>query len=251
MKRRKMTLEEHQNNIGKKFGKLTVLGLTTHLTKRGNNYIYYKCKCDCGNLKEVYSNNIIDGKTTSCGCYRNEQIHKANYIGNKYEIKDDHVIGYTTKGEKFYIDKEDLNKIKPYTWSINDNGYLRANIKGKNIRMHRFILDLVDYDKNLIIDHINHNTYDNRKINLRIATSTQNTCNTSLRRNNKSGVTGVSWDNRCKKWEAKISIKKKYTHIGYFENFDDAVKARKEAEEKYYKEYSYDNSMKLSSIIEE
>lgn len=247
----RMSLEEHKKNIGKKFGRLTVLDVYIKKNENGKEYFYYHCQCECGKNKDTCSSNILSEKTQSCGCYRNEQLRKANYIGNKYEFKDGYVIGYTTNNEKFYIDEDDLEKIKPYTWSLNTGGYLHANNKRNFIRMHRFILGLTEYDGNNMVDHINHNRTDNRKSNLRIVDSAQNSHNSSISSINTSGVTGVSWDNSFQKWTARIKSEGKYKFLGYFENFNDAVKARKEAEEKYYKEYSYDNSMKISPPIKE
>ena len=48
---------------------------------------------------------------------------------------------------------------------------------------------------------------------------------------------GVSYCNRSKKWLVAIKINKKNKHIGYYSNFDEAVKVRKEKEEIYYKEF--------------
>ena len=62
-------------------------------------------------------------------------------------------------------------------------------------------------------------------------------------RNNKSGATGVYWDKRRNNWYAQITYNKKTISLGAFTDFDEAVKARKKAEEKYFGEYSYDNSM--------
>ena len=61
---------------------------------------------------------------------------------------------------------------------------------------------------------------------------------------NTSGVTGVCFDKRINKWYAQIKVKnKKRITLGYFTNFEEAVVARKEAEQKYFGEYSYDNSL--------
>ena len=251
IKKSEKTLDKHKNNIGKTFNRLTVLDVLLHKTKRGENIIYYKCLCECGNIIETYSLNVLNNKTTSCGCFRNEQIRKANYIGNKYEIRENYAIGYTTKNEKFYIDKEDLEKIKPYTWSLNAAGYLRANIKRKYYRMHRYLLGLDDDDKEIMVDHINHNTLDNRRANLRIVSPAQNAKNVSISISNTSGTTGVSWNKRSEKWEAYIRVNKKRKFLGYYKDINDAIKARKDAEQKYYKEYSYDNSILLSPILTE
>ena len=69
--------------------------------------------------------------------------------------------------------------------------------------------------------------------------------NKKIAKNNSSGVTGVGWNKEQQKWTAKIGVNRKRIFLGYYANFDDAVKARKEAEEKYFGEWSYDNSQKL------
>lgn len=83
---------------------------------------------------------------------------------------------------------------------------------------------------------------DNRKSNLRIATRSQNQMNKGKQKNNKSGVVGVGWHKTSGKWAAYIAVDNKQIHLGLFDNFEDAVKARKEAEDKYFGEFSYDNS---------
>ena len=85
---------------------------------------------------------------------------------------------------------------------------------------------------------------DNRKSNLRLVNNSKNQMNTQNRIDNTSSVKGVSYNRREKKWRTYIQCNKINMHLGYFENFDDAVLARKKAEEKYQGEYSYDNSMK-------
>ena len=66
--------------------------------------------------------------------------------------------------------------------------------------------------------------------------------NVKIRENNTSGVTGVDWSKKYQKWRARICVNKKEIHLGQFEEFDKAVAARKEAENKYFGEWSYDNS---------
>lgn len=56
-----------------------------------------------------------------------------------------------------------------------------------------------------------------------------------VRKNNTSGITGVNYIKNIKKWNASIFFKGKKINLGYFENIDNAIKARKEAEEKYFK----------------
>ena len=66
--------------------------------------------------------------------------------------------------------------------------------------------------------------------------------NRGLQSNNASGATGVYWHKQSSKWVAFIQNNRKHIHLGSFENFEDAVKARKDGEEKYFGEFSYDNS---------
>lgn len=56
-----------------------------------------------------------------------------------------------------------------------------------------------------------------------------------LSKANKSGYKGVNWDKRSMKWRAQIMLKGKNHHLGLFNNKQDAINARKEAEEKYFK----------------
>lgn len=66
------------------------------------------------------------------------------------------------------------------------------------------------------IDHINGNRDDNRVINLREATRSENQQNVGKRSDNSSGFTGVSWNAKTKSWKAQIAVNKKKIHIGLF-----------------------------------
>ena len=95
------------------------------------------------------------------------------------------------------------------------------------------------------VDHINHNTFDNRKSNLRIVTTSQNAMNHIRSSNNSSGATGVVWVKNRKKWKSQIKLNSQLIFLGEYDKFEDAEKRRKQAEEEYFCEYSYDNSMKM------
>jgi predicted RNase H-like HicB family nuclease len=89
------------------------------------------------------------------------------------------------------------------------------------------------------VDHINRNRLDNRKCNLRIVTNSQNNMNVPAKKNNKLGYKGVyrSTDNNswvaCLRYEGKLVLNKR------FKTLEEALKARKEAEEIYFGEYNY------------
>ena len=109
-----------------------------------------------------------------------------------------------------------------------------------NIKLHRYIMNCPE---DMVVDHINHNTLDNRKENLRICTKKQNERNIKLRSNNVSGYTGVGFHKETNKWRAYIQKDNKLITLGLFKNKKDAIKARKEAEKKYFGEFrnKYDN----------
>lgn len=233
---------------GQKVCYLTVIEQVEDYVKpNGTHIARWLCKCDCGN-EIIVRNDAIGKRTKSCGCLQRKIAKETMYNNvkkyNTYDLSGDYGIGYTLKGEEFYFDLEDYNKIKGYCWWVNDNGYL---ISGKSLRMHRLIMNVSD--KNSFIDHINHNTKDNRKSNLRVATNSQNNMNSKLSNANTTGVTGISWSKLHNKWETHISVNGKKIHLGLFDEFVDAVKTRKDAEEKYFGEFSYDNSIKISTNI--
>lgn len=83
------------------------------------------------------------------------------------------------------------------------------------------------------IEHINGDVSDNRFINLREVTRTENNKNTSLLSNNKSGYCGVYWSNKNSRFYAQIGVHGKKIHLGNYDNIIDAVIARKKAEGKF------------------
>ena len=70
--------------------------------------------------------------------------------------------------------------------------------------------------------------------------------NVGIRKNNNSGVSGVNWDSATNKWRARICINNQRISLGVYDDVNDAIEARKQAEEKYFGEWSYDNSQERS-----
>lgn len=89
------------------------------------------------------------------------------------------------------------------------------------------------------IDHINGDPSDNRPENLRECCQQQNSYNrVRPQRNNTSGVTGVGWHAGKKKWQARIRACGRTIHLGQFDDLEEAAKARREAEKKYFGEFA-------------
>ena len=154
-------------------------------------------------------------------------------IFNKYDLSGEYGIGYTSKGEEFYFDLEDYDLIKNYTWYVGDKGYIKA--ENEDITLHRVVMRAKEGD---VIDHIFHKKFDNRKSQLRFVTNSQNQMNRDIGKNNTSGHRGISWHKKHQKWIAQIGVMGKLKYLGLFSDIEDAIKARKEAEKKYFGEYN-------------
>lgn len=227
---------------GQRFGRLVVVERgENYVSPQGVKFARWKCKCECGNETTVLGLSLRQGKTQSCGC----QIggHKVNC----YKEYDNYVVGITNENIEFKIDKSDYDKIKDYCWISHDKGYIHTRMGNKMVNLHRFVMNAPD---DMFVDHINGDKTDNRKCNLRLCTNSQNQMNAKTSSRNTSGVKGVSWINKYQKWRASIRVNGTLISLGQYKIFDDAVKARKEAEQKYFGEYSYDNSQKIGGYNE-
>ena len=229
---------------GMKFGHLTVLEQADdYITPQGKHISMWLVVCDCGCSEPFVTQRaaLSSGRTTSCGCHLRNKLKKFN----KYDLSGDYGVGYTSKGEEFWFDIEDYEKIKNYCWYYSE-GYVVSHEIDNN--KNRVFLHKLVTGKGVgeIVDHISHpktneNKYDNRKQNLRAVTQSQNCMNQHKRSNNTSGEKGVSWFKDRNQWGAKITINGKQIHLGFFDEdkFEDAVKTRKAAEEKYFGEYNF------------
>ena len=231
---------------GRKFGRLTVVKQSEDFPngKRKAAGWYVFCECNPDNIFRVRQSDLKNGHTRSCGCLLSENARIVGKLNdgskhkkyNTYNLSGEYGIGYTLKGEEFYFDLEDYDKIKNYCWMINDNGYVVTRINKNFVFMHRFILNLTD--KDVVVDHIYHNKTDNRKSQLRTCSNTENSRNATIGKNNKSGVVGVYFNKEKGKWEATIKVNRKTIYLGRFENIEDAVKCRLEAQDKYFGDFS-------------
>ena len=109
-------------------------------------------------------------------------------------------------------------------------GYKHGSILGRSYRAHRVIWAIVTgswpVDE---VDHANGQKADNRWVNLRHATHFENAHNKGVPRNNISGVKGVCFDARSRKWLAHIRAANRHYHVGYFDSLADAERAVRRA----------------------
>lgn len=153
-----------------------------------------------------------------------------------------------TQGQFAIVDDEDYQELMKYRWYAHydksSKGYYagRGDYSGekrKDIKMHR---QIINTPTGTYTDHINHNTLDNRKCNLRPCTHSQNHMNQRKRSNNTSGITGVHWEKKASKWTARIVINQKLIHLGYFSDINEAAEVRRKAEIKYFGEFAYNHN---------
>ena len=240
MSRKRLEIKE-----GERYGRLTVIReVEPHIEPDGSKSRMILCKCSCdGKEVKVRLRSLRSGKTKSCGCLQKEKTkeynnNNKNLTLNTYE--ENHKLNCLTvyslnDNGRFLIDYEDYERIKDYRWFMDKNGYAIATIGGRKEQLHRIIMNC---PKDMIIDHINRDPSDNRKQNLRICTQSENLRNISVKSNNTSGVTGVSFDKKSSKWSVRIKVGGRRLNLGFFDSFEEAVRIRTEAELKYFGEFS-------------
>lgn len=126
------------------------------------------------------------------------------------------------------VDAADYAEVSKHRWYCKANGdYAIRNIvtaSGKRTSqfLHRFIaVAPADFQ----VDHINGNTLDNRRCNLRLATHAENLWNRGAQRNNTSGHKGVFLHRRSGLWTSRLYANGKMIHLGYFKSKDAAAVA--------------------------
>lgn len=180
--------------------------------------------------------------------------------GNNYIVDEENQIAkielYRRNEENLWtiIDLEDLEKVInfSYTWSAKHDPKLNqyyaettiyegtkdGKAKYKALKLHKFISNAAD---NEVVDHVNHDTLDNRKSNLRNIPYGKNSTNRKTKNsNNKSGYRNVSWSKSENVWRVQISINGKNTYLKSFsyEQLEEAGRYAEEMRQKYYGEYA-------------
>lgn len=144
------------------------------------------------------------------------------------------IIKARIKGELFadvLIDDEDYDIISQFTWKINTSGHVQTIRFGKTILLHRFILNISD--PTIIVDHRDRNKLNCQKYNLRQTDHKGNARNRSAI--GKTGHIGVYKVGN--KYRARIKVNGRNISLGNYDNINDAIKARKIGENKYWRKH--------------
>lgn len=132
--------------------------------------------------------------------------------------------------KKWYADKGNKEKTKFYAAS-----YIRSEGKKVKVYLRRIICKA---EKGQYVDHINGNTLDNRKENLRICSYSENQMNRKIVSNNSSGHRGISYEKRTGLWTARVKFKGKSKWLGRFQSKDDAISVYRESARKLFGEFA-------------
>lgn len=156
-----------------------------------------------------------------------------------------------SKGFVTVVDDEDYEYLSQWKWKAIDKGnhvYAartkrcgpRKEGKSKTIYLHR---SLIECDS-LIVDHINLNSLDNRKQNLRVSNKSQNISNQKKRKSKTSSkYKGVGWNKQRNKWKATICKNYKIYHLGFFSKELEAARAYNRAAVELHGEFACLNEL--------
>jgi hypothetical protein len=145
-----------------------------------------------------------------------------------------------TQGKVAIVDDADYEYLSRLKWHYHHNGYaVRKSPRNGGpqhvVQMHRIILDAPG---GIECDHVNGNGLDNRRCNLRLATTAENQHNQGQRSDNTSGYKGVTWDATGRKWRAQIKVAGREIYLGLFTDKILAAQAYNTAATKYFGEYA-------------
>lgn len=143
------------------------------------------------------------------------------------------------KTREVKIDDEDYEYTTSLRWRISPDGYVHAQDENrKDVRLHRIVMKA---PKGLEVDHINHDTLDNRKENLRLCNRWQNKANTRPIRTNTSGFKGVS--KHKGKWQASIRVMGKLLYLGRYDTKELAAASYNEAAQEHFGDFAWLNPL--------
>lgn len=198
-------------------------------------------------------------------CVNNDAVY--NYIKkynidisrNQFTIQDDYAVIKLYSGHETLVDVEDLDRIRNYTWYaqyfkpqdrfyiLMANRFARKDFGKSTVLLHRYILGVDHLD--VLVDHENRNSLDNRKRNLRIATPAENVRNSGPSKLNKLGLKGV-WKTSKDRYLSQITFEGKREHVGSFDNPIDACIAYNKRAQELFGEFAYLNPVPDFQFLE-
>lgn len=151
-----------------------------------------------------------------------------------------------SQNQNAIVDNKDFEKLSKFKWSAKYDKYTKSfyavrgvvvNGKSHQVTMHSEILN------SSMVDHVNHDTLDNRRENLRVCDHSKNAANCKIHKDNRSGFKGVTFERN--KWRSRIGFAGKMIHLGFFETAKLAANAYNQAAKKYFGEFANLNIVNL------
>ena len=206
------------NLVGQRFGMLTVVEQAASGKDGKRRWI---CRCDCGKETTVLGQNLTRGGTVSCGCKKRNDL-TGQRIGRLTVLEQSDQYG--TRGSR----KQRLWKCRcdcgQLTYKATDS------LTNPDISMCKDCAGKYGAEKA------------REKAGFTGGTQLAKIRVESDKSDNLSGVRGVYYDGKRGKYRARIKFKRKIYNLGYFTNLEDAIKARKRAEEDYFGKFLEDNA---------
>lgn len=148
-----------------------------------------------------------------------------------------------SQGKFAKVDDDDFEWLSQWSWHCKDGYATRSSpifvdIHRRPIYMHRVI---VFAPKDKVVDHIDGDTLNNSKSNLRICTVRENSGNRKISKNNACGYKGVHFNKMSKKWQATLQVKSKKVYLGVYDTPEMAAQAYDEAAKKEFGEFARTN----------
>lgn len=228
--------------------------ISTDIKYSDDGKAFFLCRCHCelcskpdATPVEQYVRHYYLYKGKSKRCRRGGGLAgHPKTATNHYDLSGEYGIGYIDSDPiPFYFDKEDYNIIKDYVWRRRRGGYIYTLIRdGKHVftlTLHRLVTGISSNrfkDDQLTVDHINHDTSDNRKSNLRLATL----CENCLNKEKSSPYFGSGIHMNKGKWSVVFRRNKQRYYGGRFNTYEDALKKRIEMEPDLNSQFQYINN---------
>lgn len=218
------------NLTGRRFGHYIVISGPEIMRDNKNRIrVYWRCLCDCGTTRLVREDGLRNGRAKSCGCSAGE-CYRAKY--SILSLNDTTNVYTNSNGLVFLFSPCDTEFIENYIWSLNKDGntvrvrgYHKADKTHTSYYLTRLLLQP---PANKVVDHINHNTLDNRRENLRICSVCENAQNRRFKGYSKHG----------NKWQVRLDVNGTHIHVGTFATEEEAQLARRAAEIIYFGEFA-------------
>jgi HNH endonuclease/AP2 domain len=150
-----------------------------------------------------------------------------------------------TKGKVAVVSSADYDYVNQWTWYAHSQGYAARKPKHQSaIFLHRALVERMlgrQLKENGDVDHRDRDRLNNRRSNLRLCTSQQNSANSSLGIRNRSGFKGVHWNETASRWVAQTKLNGRTKHLGCFLSAEDAARAYDRAVLKEHGAFAYLN----------